>query len=96
MPPGSETASAGIPVQEGQSIEAVCRDAGLPVDLIALYLVNGRQESGDYVLRSGDDVKLVALIGGGEWPGGDLSNHAWGGWDDDVGRNRQDSPSRAE
>lgn len=54
-----------ITVSEGQSLEEACRDLGLRLDLIALLLVNGRPESKDYVLRAGDDIKLVALVGGG-------------------------------
>ena len=54
-----------ITVSEGQSLEATCRDLGLRLDLIALFLVNGLPESKDYVLRAGDDIKLVALVGGG-------------------------------
>lgn len=54
-----------ITVREGQSIEAACRNLDLRLDVIALFLVNGRPESKDYVLRAGDDVKLVALMGGG-------------------------------
>ena len=56
---------APIAVQEGQSIEAACRGLGLPLDLIALFLVNGRPEPKEYVLRTGDEIKLVALVGGG-------------------------------
>ncbi len=57
-----------ITVNEGQTIEAVCLELGLRPDVIALFLVNGQPESKDYVLRSGDDVKLVALVGGGSNP----------------------------
>ena len=54
-----------ITVRDGQSIEAACRDLGLRLDVIALFLVNGRPEPKEYVLQAGDDVKLVALVGGG-------------------------------
>ncbi len=60
---GGEEAS--LTVQEGQSLEAACLAVGLRPDLIALFLVNGRSEPKEYVLRAGDDVKLIALVGGG-------------------------------
>lgn len=54
-----------LTVQHAQSLESACREAGIRPDLVALFLVNGRPESGSYTLRAGDDVKLVALVGGG-------------------------------
>ena len=57
----------GVPitVRDGQSLKAVCLELGIRLDLIALFLVNGQPESEDYVLKTGDEVKLVALVGGG-------------------------------
>ena len=60
--PGERTT---ITVQHGQSLESACREAGVRWDLVALFVVNGRQESGSYVLQDGEDIKLVALVGGG-------------------------------
>ncbi len=54
-----------LTVRDGQSLETACLEVGLRPDLIALFLVNGRPEPKEYVLRAGDDVKLVALVGGG-------------------------------
>ena len=51
--------------REGYTLEAVCQDIGLPVELVSLYIVNGRAEGSSYRLRTGDDVKFVAIIGGG-------------------------------
>ena len=56
---------APIEVQGGRTLEAACLELGLPLDLIALFLVNGVQQPKGYVLRDGDDVRLVALVGGG-------------------------------
>jgi sulfur carrier protein ThiS len=56
---------ATITVEHGQSLESACGEVGVRRDLVALFVVNGRPETGDYVLRAGDDVKLVALVGGG-------------------------------
>jgi len=33
--------------------------------LVAVVLINGRQELKDYVLQDGDIVKLIPLVGGG-------------------------------
>jgi len=51
--------------REGYTLEAVCHDIGLPAGLVSLYIVNGRAEGSAYRLRTGDDVKFVAVIGGG-------------------------------
>jgi sulfur carrier protein ThiS len=50
---------------EGQTLERVCREIGLPEGLVSLFIVNGLPQSGSYRLQSGDDVKCVAVIGGG-------------------------------
>ena len=51
--------------KEGQSVEVVCKEIGLPIDLGVLFLVNGVPRSKDYLLQSHDEVKLIALVGGG-------------------------------
>jgi hypothetical protein len=51
--------------QEGRSLKTVCQEIGLPVNLISLYIVNGKAESKDYILQHGDEVKLIAAMGGG-------------------------------
>ena len=51
--------------KEGQSVEVVCREIGLPIDLGALFLVNGVPRSKDYLLQPHDEVKVIALVGGG-------------------------------
>ncbi|MFQ5886841.1 MAG: MoaD/ThiS family protein [Anaerolineae bacterium] len=38
---------------------------GIPPDLVAVVMVNGRQEPKSYLLQEGDQVKLVPLVGGG-------------------------------
>jgi hypothetical protein len=38
---------------------------GIPSVLVALVLINGRQELKNYVLQGGDVVKSAPLIGGG-------------------------------
>lgn len=51
--------------KEGQSIEVVCKEIGLPMNLVSLFLVNGKPRSKDYLLQPHDEVKLIALVGGG-------------------------------
>ena len=51
--------------REGHTLEVVCQDIGLPSALVSLFIVNGRTENRSYRLQSGDDVKCVAIIGGG-------------------------------
>lgn len=50
---------------EGQTIAKVCREIGLPLNLVSLFIVNGMSQPSAYRLQPGDDVKCIALIGGG-------------------------------
>jgi hypothetical protein len=60
-------ADGDIPLErrEGDTLEMVCRDIGLPLTMVSLFLVNDRPRNRTYRLRAGDVVKCVALIGGG-------------------------------
>ena len=51
--------------REGQTLERVCREIGLPEGLVSLFIVNGRPQSDSYLLQPGDEVKCIAIIGGG-------------------------------
>jgi molybdopterin converting factor small subunit len=51
--------------REGRRVKVVCQEIGLPVNLISLYIVNGKTESKDYILQHGDEIKLIAAMGGG-------------------------------
>jgi len=51
--------------REGETLERVCREVGLPVMMISLFLVNGQPQDRTYCLQAGDIVKCVAVIGGG-------------------------------
>ena len=57
--------SIAIVDPNGRSLTDICSELGLPVTLISHYIVNGELRSGDYVLLPGDDVKCIAVIGGG-------------------------------
>ena len=54
-----------LPDRDGRTLEAVCQDIGLPAGLVSLFIVNGHIQQRSYHLQSGDDVKCVAVIGGG-------------------------------
>ena len=51
--------------REGQTLARVCGDIGLPEGLVSLFIVNGQPQSDSYRLQPGDEVKCVAVIGGG-------------------------------
>jgi molybdopterin converting factor small subunit len=51
--------------REGRTLRAVCQEIGLPLNLISVYVVNGKAESKDYILQPGDEIKLIAAMGGG-------------------------------
>lgn len=50
---------------QGHSLESICNEIGIPLHLISLFIVNGRAEKGTYRLHQDDEVKCVAVIGGG-------------------------------
>lgn len=49
----------------GTRLDFLCQDAGIPKNMISLFIVNGKVESSDYRIQTGDRVKCVALVGGG-------------------------------
>lgn len=51
--------------KEGQTLEAVLQQIGLPVNLISIFIVNGEPKTKDYLLQPHDKVKLIALVAGG-------------------------------
>jgi hypothetical protein len=51
--------------REGHTLEMVCREIGLPEGLVSLFIVNGHPQAASYCLQPGDEVKCVAIIGGG-------------------------------
>lgn len=52
-------------VEHGRSIRETLSMIGINPDLVAGVFINGEQESKDYILKDGDIVKLLAVIGGG-------------------------------
>lgn len=51
--------------REGATLDAVCRDLGLPEGMVSLFIVNGSPQASAYRLQSGDEVTCIAVIGGG-------------------------------
>ncbi|MGQ9627838.1 MAG: sulfur carrier protein ThiS [Anaerolineae bacterium] len=50
----------------GQTVQALIEELGLPAEMVAFVLVNGRLRPKSYVLKEGDVVKLAPLVGGGK------------------------------
>ncbi len=52
-------------VPSGVSVRETLLSLGMNLDLVAGVFINGEQQSKDYILQDGDEVKLLAVIGGG-------------------------------
>ena len=52
-------------VDAGQSVRESLSILGINPDLVAGVFVNDEQQTKDYILKDGDIVKLLAVIGGG-------------------------------
>ena len=52
-------------VEAGRTVRQTMIDLGIPPDVVALVTVNDEQETKEYVIREGDLVKLIAVVGGG-------------------------------
>jgi len=48
-----------------RTVDELLGELGIPSPLVAIVLVNGRQELKTHILQDGDVVKLVPLVGGG-------------------------------
>ena len=59
-----------LSVEAGRTVYQLLEELGIPSDLVAVVMVNGHQRSKSYLLREGDQVKLIPLIGGGDSKGG--------------------------
>jgi sulfur carrier protein ThiS len=51
--------------KEGQTLEAVAKEIGLPLNPISVFLVNGDPKTKDHLLQPHDEIGLIALVGGG-------------------------------
>lgn len=52
-------------VESGISVRETLINIGIKPELIALVSVNGGMESKEYVIQDKDEVRLLAVIGGG-------------------------------
>ena len=56
---------AEVAVEAGRTVREAMVALGIPPVIVALVMVNDMQASKDYVLKDGDVVKLLAVMGGG-------------------------------
>ena len=54
-----------IEIEAGYSVRESMIKINIKPELIALVVVNGEQKNKDYIIKDGDQVKLLAVIGGG-------------------------------
>lgn len=52
-------------LQENSSILDVIKKYDLPIDEVAICLVNGRDAENEHVLQNGDTVSIFPPVGGG-------------------------------
>ncbi len=52
-------------VEAGRTVREAIAALGIPPEIVALVMVNEEQRPKDYILREGDVVKLMAVLGGG-------------------------------
>jgi len=58
---GDVTLSFDTPITIRQGLDQI----GIPADLVALVLVNGKQATKDTPLNDNDEIQLIAVLGGG-------------------------------
>ncbi len=61
----AKAAPEDIGPAEGKRVAEIIQALGVPTDLVAFVMVNGRQQPKTYVIQSDDHVILIPLIGGG-------------------------------
>ena len=54
-----------VAVEAGRTVRETIAALGMPPEIVALVMVNEEQRPKDYILREGDVVKLMAVLGGG-------------------------------
>ncbi len=59
---GNQTETA---VEPGRTVRQTLAELGIPPELVALVMVNTAQQDKEYILKEGDFVQLIAVIGGG-------------------------------
>jgi sulfur carrier protein ThiS len=56
---------AEIQVEAGRTVRDTLAALGIVPEVVALVVVNEEQRSKDYVIKEGDIVRVLAVIGGG-------------------------------
>ena len=52
-------------IEAGDTVRAVLLSLGIKPELVAMVSVNGEMQTKDYVIREGDTIRLLAVVGGG-------------------------------
>jgi sulfur carrier protein ThiS len=54
-----------VQVDPGRTVLETLAALGIPSELVAAVVVNNNLQAKDYVLQDGDQVRVLAVIGGG-------------------------------
>lgn len=54
-----------IAIESGHTIREAMMSFGMPPEVVTLIMVNDEYQTKDYILKDGDVVRLLAVIGGG-------------------------------
>ncbi len=52
-------------VEPGRTLRQTIVELGIPIESVAMVLVNDNRESNDYVLQEGDVARLIMAVSGG-------------------------------
>jgi len=56
---------AEVQVEAGRTIRETLASIGIVPEVVALVMVNNEQQNKDYLIREGDVIRVLAVIGGG-------------------------------
>jgi len=56
---------AEVQVETGRTVRETLASLGIVPEMIALVVVNEEQRPKDYVIKEGDVIRVLAVIGGG-------------------------------
>jgi sulfur carrier protein ThiS len=54
-----------VSVPSNITVREAITSLNIPPEIVALVVVNGAQQSKDYLIQEGDEIKLLAVVGGG-------------------------------
>ncbi|MBM3151821.1 MAG: MoaD/ThiS family protein [Chloroflexi bacterium] len=52
-------------VEVGRSVRDTALSLGINPDLVAMVSANGEMQTKDYIIKEGDAIRLLAVVGGG-------------------------------